>query len=901
MLISAGSTVFAVDGDTTAPSVPVHESPADGVSLTTAEVGLLNWTTVTDPSEPVVYYYESSMSPAVTMAGGPFVSPAYGSGALSASEINAAGTPEGTYYWHVRAVDSLGNSSEWSAPWELIVDNTPPVDTEADTPTLVYPADDSTFSTTGLTYLDWTDVTDDAEPVTYLYESSISPDLNEDGSFVSKWYESPELPTSQISTGGPSPEGVYYWHVRAKDGLGNLSPWAAAWKVTIDDTPTEICMDDGANNYLEEGECDYTEYPFGAITAPALDETLSGVINLVAEYFDGDEVNDDAVQWALRAGNCTSGTVAGNVDSFNSPFTWDGSAFSASVDASAFAVGSYCFVFNPTDDIGEVNVRETRLFNIAAVPPVDTTAPDAPTHVSPANNATTTAAALTQIDWSDVTDPSTPVVYYYEVANNPATNEDGSLLSPIYSFGPTETSFNPAAGTPEGTYYWHVRAEDNEGNSSSWTDTWKIVVDNDYVETVLGCTDPEALNFNELANTNDESCEYEETEPTEETYVVRAADLETETDRFVAAVNESGKWFFYNDENDTINNTLGSFVEGPATAPLGDGSVQISVTGTERRNLATYQFKNVLLEDIRQLKFSTYNPIAGNGGSSNRSAYLHFNVDINGSDTWQRRLVFVPQNNGPVVQNTWQEWNAADESAMWSYSGATWPTPTAGSNIGDVGVSGTTLKTWAQILEDYPGIKTRTSDSFMGLRVGEPYADGYTENIDMFVIKIDNDKKTYDFEPTIEEDEDEDEDEEITETETPTDTESRRGSRRRGGSVAGAFTGDGEVLGASTGICEMYITDYMREGGANNPAQVTKLQSFLGTEGFVVPTTGFFGPLTTQAVSGFQVKYTADILQPWVTAGLATDLTPNGNVYKLTRYKINNLVCAGSETMPVLP
>ncbi len=227
--------------------------------------------------------------------------------------------------------------------------------------------------------------------------------------------------------------------------------------------------------------------------------------------------------------------------------------------------------------------------------------------------------------------------------------------------------------------------------------------------------------------------------------VVEAADLAADLPEAVS----TDSWFFYNDENDTINNALGSFVDGPATAPEGDGSVQISVTGTERRNLATYQFADVQLSTIKVLKFSTYNPSAGNGGSADRSGYLHFNVSFDGADTWQRRLVYVPSNNGSVTQNSWQEWDAVNSgNAKWSYSGPTWPTTAQGVS----GVSGTTLKTWSQILADYPDARTRTTDSFMGIRVGEPYADGYTENIDKFSLGIlDGDTieiETFDFEPT---------------------------------------------------------------------------------------------------------------------------------------------------------
>jgi hypothetical protein len=204
-------------------------------------------------------------------------------------------------------------------------------------------------------------------------------------------------------------------------------------------------------------------------------------------------------------------------------------------------------------------------------------------------------------------------------------------------------------------------------------------------------------------------------------------------------------WFFYNDETDTIDNSLGSFVVGPGTPPLGTDSVQISVTGTQRRNLATYQFSGTSLAAITELKFSTYNPSAGNGGSISRSGYLNFNVDFNGSDTWQRRLVYVPSQNGTVVQDTWQEWDAIDGGdAMWSYSGVTWPVTAVGPDATLV-EPGTTLRSWSDILTDYPGIRIRITDSWLGIRVGEPYADGYTENIDKFVFGTAAGVKTFDF------------------------------------------------------------------------------------------------------------------------------------------------------------
>ncbi len=109
------------------------------------------------------------------------------------------------------------------------------------------------------------------------------------------------------------------------------------------------------------------------------------------------------------------------------------------------------------------------------------------------------------------------------------------------------------------------------------------------------------------------------------------------------------------------------------------------------------------------------------------------------------------------------------------------------------------------------------------------------------------------------------------------------------------------VLGASTGQCGMLITDYLRMGIENDPNQVRWLQFFLFGQGyFDVTVNGEFDAATDAAVRAFQEKHRADILDPWVTNGILTVSNPTGWVYQLTRYKINNIICPGSEPMPSL-
>jgi hypothetical protein len=118
--------------------------------------------------------------------------------------------------------------------------------------------------------------------------------------------------------------------------------------------------------------------------------------------------------------------------------------------------------------------------NILNVNPfvVDTTAPAAPSIVSPAANSVLTTAAFDKVDWSDVTDVATPVTYVYSASFSAATNIDGSFVTPVYTSGALSSSEIPTTGTAAGVYYVSVKAVDVVANSSLWTTPIQITVDN---------------------------------------------------------------------------------------------------------------------------------------------------------------------------------------------------------------------------------------------------------------------------------------------------------------------------------------------------------------------------------------------------------------------------------------
>ncbi len=218
----------------------------------------------------------------------------------------------------------------------------------------------------------------------------------------------------------------------------------------------------------------YMLKPVGEITSPTAGQVVSGSVVLGATYEDWDNnTNDDNVQWAVRANTCTSGmnTVAGNVDGFNTAASWDGAQFSASLDVSSWADGSYCFVFNPIDDYGDV--RETVVFT------VDTTAPSVPsiTFPNPGQNFTSTPILNS---WTAATDSGSGVAKYQVAYQYDDKHSFGSSTCPGLTIAgytgfigcrdANGLSRNHVAGAGEqgGVTIW-VRAVDAAGNVSDWS------------------------------------------------------------------------------------------------------------------------------------------------------------------------------------------------------------------------------------------------------------------------------------------------------------------------------------------------------------------------------------------------------------------------------------------------
>lgn len=111
------ATVFSL----TAPTIT---TPANGATVTTADLVKIDWTDVTGGTSPYLYQYQAFSDSAYTAL-------IYDSGmTLSASEISTTGTPPGVYYVRVMAKDAIGTLSDWSNgasnPYMITVVANPP-------------------------------------------------------------------------------------------------------------------------------------------------------------------------------------------------------------------------------------------------------------------------------------------------------------------------------------------------------------------------------------------------------------------------------------------------------------------------------------------------------------------------------------------------------------------------------------------------------------------------------------------------------------------------------------------------------------------------------------------------------------------------------------------------------
>ncbi|HEX9007857.1 MAG TPA: hypothetical protein VF837_01190, partial [Patescibacteria group bacterium] len=345
---------------------------------------------------------------------------------------------DGKYWLILGAADEAGNRA---APNYLndprvaiIVDNSGP-----ETPTNSTPSNGVWRHTSNSNKTTWSPVTDTNGPVTYYYESSVSNNVNADGSFVNKAYSSTALSVPEIYNPG-EPEVTYYWHVKACDSVGNCSSWSDAWTINIDNGKPAVSVSNPTTG-------SYLKNPVSI--SGSVSDARSGVASVSYHIY---KVNPDG-STTLQNG-CTSLTSVINGNNWSSNVINDGGSCNLLDGNYEIAAWAYDNAGNPGW------ATRTRFI-------LDNTAPQTPSIISPIDGAVIKPSAAI-LDWTDSSDIN-GVTYRYQ-----------SFWAGGGHYGPVSTGSNSsidARGSADREYSWQVQACDNLENCSAWSGPWKVTID----------------------------------------------------------------------------------------------------------------------------------------------------------------------------------------------------------------------------------------------------------------------------------------------------------------------------------------------------------------------------------------------------------------------------------------
>lgn len=242
----------------------------------------------------------------------------------------------------------------------------------------------------------------------------------------------------------------YAFAVRAVFRLGSFdikSDWAECG-ITYDSTapvvPTATYYEAHSGDQINSGE--FTNEKFFRI----LLDSSSDVTRYQLKYWN--DIAGSPFHSPSSAWNPTSLASAGHM-----------STLGVYTDGFTQGEGTHWASFSACDAAGNCSPYSSPMYVI-----YDKTAPDAPTLISPANNAVVNGSSITQ-SWSDI---SSDVDYYIYESYNDA---GATSLRWREEFNTTSKT---ATNVSEVSYWWRVKAIDYAGNESDWSSLWKISVDN---------------------------------------------------------------------------------------------------------------------------------------------------------------------------------------------------------------------------------------------------------------------------------------------------------------------------------------------------------------------------------------------------------------------------------------
>jgi len=374
------------------PGLPLVTGPAASAVLSNSSP-VLSWTSAANAAA-----YEVQIDTVNS-----FAHPAQD---ISGSDLTYTASPltDGVWYWRVWALNSYNEPGTSTAASSFTVDTTPPA-----APALSVPADTTIVRSTPA--FSWLAA---ATAINYQFQYDNDPEFGSP-TYTSAWI------TTLTATPTAMSLGTYYWHVRARDAVGNVGDWSpsriidmyppipaaptlinlAASALTNNNTPTFTWSDSAASvgNTTYEIEID------DVLTFVHPEQ--SGLDLGLLSYKAAPTLHDGLWYWHIRG-----------VNSYKEPGAW----------------AAY------------------RSFTI------DTVAPTAPLLSVPANN--TLSRSTPAFAWLA---SATAVSYQFQYDDN------SDFSSPTYTSAWITTLSTTLPTMAPGTYSWRVQAKDAAGNISDWS------------------------------------------------------------------------------------------------------------------------------------------------------------------------------------------------------------------------------------------------------------------------------------------------------------------------------------------------------------------------------------------------------------------------------------------------
>ena len=434
---ATGNTANFTRSANTAPPPPTINSPQSGAEVANLTPTLVVNTTTDPEGDVLTYAFEVSTKPDFSTIAA-FMTGITPTGATASWTPGTSLTDHTLYYWRTLATDGNKNSAYMTtASFFVNLANEPPSVPGINSPP------NSAYVSSNRPTLSVTNAADlDRDTLTYTFQVASNDSFTTVITQQTGIPQDPSGTTSWVTDASLNENTTYYWRARATDEHGTQGNWVSAsfFVNTVNEPPSAPVM----NSPAPGSEV--------IILTPTLtvNNATDNDRDPLTYIFEIDAVNtfsspDKHVSSSITSGVSTTSwtptiSLKDNTSYYYRVKAYDGKAYGPYMETVSFFVNT---VNDP---------------------------PEVPAIQNPAHNSVvaTLTPTLTVYPAADVDRDA--LTYEFELYS------DNALAVKITSAPAQGTSWIPPSLTNNATYYWRVRAQDEHGAVSDWSQAWSFTV-----------------------------------------------------------------------------------------------------------------------------------------------------------------------------------------------------------------------------------------------------------------------------------------------------------------------------------------------------------------------------------------------------------------------------------------